>query len=116
MPNDSTTESVPSAVTTGSPIPLGYGYVWGTGKRLNYFQLQNTGDQKLDLTHVGMWALGADEWDGNQELWINDELAFTSENDDLSQFLFHRGCDAILGSGLNPTSTGPDQGVDSFFK
>jgi hypothetical protein len=77
--------------------------------------LQNTGDSHLDFTRVGIWLLGEGEWDGCDELWINDGLVWRSEFDDPTQLHFHRGCDATIGSGLNPYSSGPDQGVDSFF-
>jgi hypothetical protein len=117
------------------PIPLGYGYVFGTGNRVQYYMLQNTGDDNLDYTRVGCWVLGQDEWDGLIELWDKslDRLFWTNENGPLLQqsivfgvatafplnsgsIHYHRGCDAVIGSGLNPTSTGPDQGVDAFWQ
>lgn len=110
-----TTALVPSSATTGAPIPLSYGYVWATGKRAEYYMLQNTGSKDIDYTRVGIWLLGHGEWDGCMELWINDALVWTSELDDESQFHFHRGADSVIGSGLAPSSSGPDQGVDSFF-
>jgi hypothetical protein len=116
VPNASTTEQISSADTTGAAIPLAYGYVWATGKRAAYYQLQNTGDSDLDFTRVGLWLLGHGEWDGCDELWINDNLIWTSELGDTSQFHFHRGADAVIGSGLLPTSQGPDQGVDIFCR
>lgn len=115
MPNASTTQTSSASSTTGTPIPLGYGYVWATGKRFAYFMLQDTGDHHLDYTRVGAWGLGHGEWDGNAGLWINDSLVWNSESDDPTQFHFHRGADAVIGSGLNPSSSGPDQGVDSFW-
>jgi hypothetical protein len=115
MPNSSTTVAVDSSTTTNAAVPLCYGPVWVTGKRLDYYELQNTGNDNLDYTRVGLWLLGEGEWDGCHELWINDNLVWTSEFDDLTQFHFHRGADATIGAGLNPSSVGPDQGVDSFF-
>jgi hypothetical protein len=116
MPNSSTTPVIDSSTTTSSPVPLSYGYVWATGKRAEYFMLQNTGNTSLDFSRVGIWLLGEGEWDGCHELWINDNLVWRSEWDDPTQFHFHRGTDAIIGSGLTPYSSGPDQGVDSFFQ
>jgi len=115
MPNSSTTPVVDSSTTTNAAIALAYGPVWVTGKRAEYYELQNTGSSDLDFTRVGIWLLGEGEWDGCDELWINDTLIWRSEWDDTTQFHFHRGCDAVIGSGLSPYSSGPDQGVDSFF-
>ncbi len=115
MPNASTTPIIDSSTTTGSPLPLPYGFYWGTGKRLQYYQLQNTGNSYVDFTRVGMWSLGEGEQDGCQELWINDQIVWTSEWDDPTQFHYHRGTDATVGAGLYAYSSGPDQGVDSFF-
>jgi hypothetical protein len=115
MPNSSTTPVVDSSTTTNAAIALAYGPVWVTGKRAEYYELQNTGSSNLDFTRVGVWLLGEGEWDGCDELWINDTLIWRSEWDDTTQFHFHRGCDAVIGSGLSPYSSGPDQGVDSFF-
>lgn len=96
-------------------MSLAYGFVWSTGKSLMKYMLQNTGSSNLDYTRVAGWALGEGEWDGCNELWINDTKTWTSEWDDPTQFHFHRGADAVIGSGLTPSSVGPDQGVDSFF-
>jgi len=132
VPNASTTQQISSADTSGSPIALAYGFQWVTGKRLDYTQLQNTGNSHLDFTRIGFWGLGEGEWDGCNELWINDVLAYTSEtgsplyppswypytppSDNPWQFHFHRGADSVIGSGLAPASVGPDQGVDVLWK
>lgn len=138
MSNASTTPTSDASETTGQPIPLSYGYVWATGKRQNYYQLQNTGSSWMDYTRLGIWLLGDGEWDGPVELWINDKLTlkglgtsttgpsgFSGQNwvkglDNNPQFPalvfnFHSGCDATLGSDLTPNSSGPDQGVDVLF-
>lgn len=115
MPNASTTLTSSASSTTGTPIPLGYGYVWATGKRAAYTMLQDTGNTHLDYTRLGIWLLAHGEWDGCHELWINDTLTWQSETDDTTQFHFHRGADAVIGSGLAPSSSGPDQGVDNFW-
>lgn len=115
MPNSSTTAVIDTASTTSSPCAWAYGYVWATGKRESYFELQNTGDHNLDFTRIGFWILGEGEWDGCEELWINDQFVWKSEFDDPAQFHFHRGTDAVIGSGLVPSSSGPDQGCDSFW-
>lgn len=133
MANAGTTQASSASETTGSPIPLSYGYVWATGKRHAYYTLQNTGLRGLDYTRVGIWLLGEGEWDGPQELWLNDQLTWAGDttvvNNWLGQrwyksldyptqdvvFNFHSGCDAVIGSGLTPSSTGPDQGVDVLF-
>lgn len=115
MPNASTTQTSSASQTTGTPIPLCYGYQWVTGKRAEYYMTQNTNNEYTDYWRCGIWLLGHGEWDGCNELWINDVLTWQSENDDPSQFHFHRGSDATIGSGLTPSSQGPDQGVDSFF-
>ena len=75
MPNSPTTLSSSACDTTGTPIPLSYGYVWATGKRANYYMLENTGNNNMDYTRTGMWLLGHGEWDGCTELWINDKPA-----------------------------------------
>jgi hypothetical protein len=116
MPNSSSTVVIDSSQTTNAPAALAYGYVWVTGKRLSYFELQNTGNDDLDFTRVGFWCLGEGEWDGNEELWINNYLIWKSEFGDPAQFHFHHGTDATIGSGLVPSSVGPDQGCDSFWK
>ena len=115
MANSSSTPVIDTASTTGAVLPISYGWVWVTGRRGSYYMLQNTGSKDLDYTRVGRWSLGEGEWDGNAELWINDDLTWTSEYDDPTQFHFHRGSDATIGAGLDPSSSGPDQGVDSFF-
>jgi hypothetical protein len=133
MPNASTTQPGASSLTTGTPIPLGYGYVWATGKRHAYYQIQDTGNHDLDYTRVGIWLLGHGEWDGCTELWINDKLVWRTNipannwqgwswvqaldsNTQNIVFNFHPGTDATIGAGLTPASTGPDQGVDLLWK
>lgn len=138
MSNASTTQTSSASETTGTPIPWSYGYVWVTGKRQEYYQLQNTGSSWMDYTRLGIWLLGDGEWDGPAELWINDKLtleglgvATTASRGFSGQkwvkgldsnpqfpalvFNFHSGCDATLGSDLTPSSSGPDQGVDVLF-
>jgi len=134
MPNASTTPTSSACETTGQPIPLSYGYVWATGKRHAYYLLQDTGLPGLDRnTHVGIWLLGHGEWDGPQELWINDKLTWKGDTTLASSWLgqrwyktldyprqdivfnFHSGCDAVIGSGLTPSSNGPDQGCDVLW-
>lgn len=135
MPNASTTQASSASDTTGTPAPLSYGYVWVTGKRAEYYQLQDTGNSWMDYTRVGIWLLGQGEWDGCIDLWINDELvwrgdvagsppggAFGGQQwkqalDGGWDFVFnvHPGTDATIGGGLVPSSSGPDQGVDVLF-
>lgn len=115
MPNSPTTVASSASDTQGSPIPLSYGYQWMTGKRVAYYELQDTGDDDIDYTRVGIWLQGHGEWDGCNELWINDTLTWQSELDDPSEFHFHRGSDSTIGAGLAPSSVGPDQGVDTFW-
>lgn len=133
MPNASTTQASSASETTGTPIPLSYGYVWATGKRHAYYMLQDTGNSALDYTRVGFWLLGHGEWDGCSELWINNKLvwrgAYNYNNtwqgwdwiqalDDPTRdfvFHFHAGTDGTIGAGLNPSSVGPDQGVDKLW-
>lgn len=128
--------------TSGSPIPLTYGYAWVTGKRHAYYQLGEpltTGNSELDFTRVGIWLLGHGEWDGPIELWLNDALSWNGNNaranttwsdlaapsqawvaclDNVNQpmvFNFHQGSDSVIGSGLVPSSNGPDQAVDVLY-
>jgi hypothetical protein len=136
MPNFANTQTSSASDTTGTPIPLAYGYAWATGKRHAYYQLGEpltTGNSALDYTRVGIWLLGHGEWDGCQELWINDILVWNGNTAIVSNwqgwnwfgcldnqlqdlvFNFHRGSDAIIGAGLEPGSYGPDQGVDILF-
>jgi hypothetical protein len=131
MPNSPTTVGSSLSETTGTPIALAYGYNWVTGKRDAYFQLQDTGSSWMDFTRVGRWLLGEGEWDGCEELWINDHLTWRGFNggpavpgfsgqqwqvglDNKWNFVFnyHSGCDSDIGSGFTPSSNGPDQGVD----
>jgi hypothetical protein len=134
MANASTTQASSASETTGTPIPLTYGYAWVTGKRHAYYMLQDTGDDYMDYHRVGIWLLGHGEWDGCTELWINDLLTwesnipaaappgFSGQNWLLAEdgdanfvFNFHPGCDSVIGSGLAPSSSGPDQGVDVLY-
>lgn len=134
MPNASTTQGSSASTTTGTPIPLAYGYVWATGKRTAYYMLENTGESRRDFTRVGFWLLGHGEWDGITELWINDVLVLRGmqptpppqgfvgqqwvaalDGGEALVFNFHAGTDAIIGSGFVPTSQGPDQGLDILW-
>ncbi|MHB1794610.1 MAG: Ig-like domain-containing protein [Acidobacteriaceae bacterium] len=115
MPNASTTQTSSASDTTGTPIPLAYGYQWATGKRAEYYMTQNTNNEYTDYWRAGIWLLGHGEWDGCVELWINDVLIWQSENDNPAQFHFHRGSDATMGQPLTPSSQGPDQGVDTIW-
>jgi hypothetical protein len=135
MANASTTQASSASQTTGSPIPLSYGYVWVTGKRHAYYTIQDTGNSHMDYTRVGIWLLGHGEWDGCSELWINDLLAWTNNASGTAPdgfsgqtwltgldypnqpfvFNFHSGCDSVIGSGLTPSSSGPDQGCDVLW-
>lgn len=134
MPNASSTQ--PSSIndTLGNPAPLCYGYVWVTGKRAAYYQLQDTGHSNIDYTRAGIWLLGEGEWDGCNELWSNDVLVWRGDTaiastaqgynwikalDNANQpimFNFHAGTDATIGSGFTPSSYGPDQGLDVIWK
>jgi hypothetical protein len=137
MSNASTTQTSSASETTGTPIPLAYGHVWATGKRQEYYELQDTGSSWMDYTRLGIWLLGHGEWDGPSELWINDKLTlkglgasttappgFSGQTwvkglDNNPQFPalvfnFHSGCDSNATS-LTPSSSGPDQGVDVLF-
>lgn len=136
MANASTTQSSSASETTGSPIPLAYGFAWVTGKRAAYYQLGEpltTGNSGLDYTRAGIWLLGHGEWDGCIEMWINDALVWNGATNIVSNnlgqqwvgcldntnqpmvFNFHRGSDSTIGAGLTPSSIGPDQGVDVLF-
>jgi hypothetical protein len=138
MANASTTQTSSASDTTGTPIPLDYGYVWVTGKRHAYNTLQNTGDSVNMYTRVGLWLLGHGEWDGAIQLWINDRLvwrggnapaqhqirsygfnwlaALDNPNPEGFVFNFHVGCDTPLGASLTSfTSTGPDQNQDVLW-
>lgn len=122
--------------TTGQPLALAWGYNWTTGKRHAYYQLGEpltTGNSGLDYTRLGIWLQGRGEWDGPIECWINDVLVWNGNPtvvsnalgqqwvgclDNANQpmvFNFHRGSDAVIGSGLVPSSNGPDQGVDNLY-
>jgi len=135
MANASTTQASSASQTTGTPIPLSYGYVWVTGKRHAYYTMQDTGNKTMDYTRVGAWLLGHGEWDGCSELWINDVLTWTANVAGTAPsgfsgqnwlqgldypkqdfvFNFHSGCDSVIGSGLTPSSSGPDQGCDVLW-
>ncbi|MDR3797956.1 MAG: hypothetical protein P4K93_07375 [Terracidiphilus sp.] len=133
MANASTTQASSASETTGTPIPLSYGYVWATGKRHAYYMLQDTGNNDLDYTRVGIWLLGHGEWDGPSELWLADQLTWTGDTTVVNSWMgqrwygaldypkqdivfnFHSGCDATIGAGLTPSSNGPDQGVDVLY-
>ncbi len=137
MSDASTTQSSSASLTTGNPIPLHYGYRLLTGLRRSYYQVQDTGSSHTDYHRVGFWILGHGELDGCSELWINDVLVwtaniasappyesiFTGQNwveclDNPTQpmvFNFHSGCDSVIGSGLTPSSSGPDQGCDVLW-
>ncbi len=136
MPNAATTQASSASDATGTPVPLSYGYVWATGKRAEYFQLLDIdapNDMFLNYSRLGIWLLGEGEWDGCTELWINDALVWRGSTptqvgfyemneticlDNAGQpmvFNFHSGTDAVIGSGLAPTSYGPDQNVDITF-
>jgi len=135
MPNASTTQTSSASDTTGTPIPLAYGYGWVTGKRQEYYQLLNTGNANMDFTRLGIWTTGHGEWDGPQELWLNDKLAWqgggfpsAAPNGFSGQnwvkaldggpplvFNFHRGSDAPMGAPFVPASSGPDQGLDVLW-
>lgn len=133
MPNAATTRASSASEVSGRPIPLCYGYVWVTGKRHAYYQLQDTGNHDLDYTRVGCWLLGMGEWDGCVEMWLNDKLVWRGDVPDSDWqgwnwlralddptrdfvFHFHPGVDATIGAGLTPVSTGGDQGVDLLWK
>lgn len=89
----------------GIALPLMYGYCRVRGDNI----LLQTLASKY---RVAFYILGQGEWDGIERLWINKALANIA---DTTVVHFHAGQDAVLGSGLSPTSSGPDQGVDSFF-
>ncbi len=132
MPNSSTTLASSASATTGTPAAWAYGNVWVTGYRKDYYMLQDTGNDWMDYVRVGRWLLGEGEWDGPQEIWINDELTWRGlnpaphpsigfsgqqwqnglDNKWSLVFNFHSGCDAAIGSGFTPSSNGPDQGID----
>jgi hypothetical protein len=126
------TQGSSAAETTGTPIPLSYGYVWATGKRHAYYAFP--GSKPTWYTRAGAWLLGHGEWDGCIELWINDQLTWRGDTTIVSRwngwdwlqtvdfpnyedivFHFHSGTDATIGAGLAPVSTGPDQGVDTLW-
>ncbi len=134
MPNAPTTQASSASATPGTPVPLSYGYVWATGKRAEYYMMENTGESRRDFTRLGFWLLGQGEWDGIRELWINDTLVlrgmvpsappqgFTGQQwvaaldgGEALVFNFHSGTDAIIGSGFTPSSQGPDQGLDILW-
>jgi len=136
MANASTTATSSASSTTGTPIPLTYGYAWVTGKRHAYYMLQNTGDSVNLYTRLGLWLLGHGEWDGPASLWINDLLVWMGGNAPAQKvirnygfnwmqaidgnpegfvFNFHSGCDTPVGASLTPSSVGPDQNVDLLW-
>ena len=134
MPSSATTQASSASDLPGTPIPLAYGYVWATGKRVAYYMLENTGESRRDFTRVGIWLLGHGEWDGVSELWINDELVLRGmqptappqgfsgqqwvsalDGGEALVFNFHSGTDAVIGSGMMPGSQGPDQGLDILW-
>jgi hypothetical protein len=135
MANASTTAISSASETTGTPIPLSYGYAWVTGKRHAYYTLQNTNDSVNEYTRLGIWLLGHGEWDGPISLWINDRLVWMGGDAPATQvirsygfnwlqaldnpegfvFNFHSGCDTPLNAPLTPSSTGPDQNVDILW-
>lgn len=89
----------------GGALPLMYGFCRVRGDNI----LQEPLPSKY---RVAFYILGHGEWDGIERLWINKALANIA---DTTVVHFHAGQDAVLGSGLSPSSSGPDQGVDSFF-
>lgn len=100
----------------GTPVALNYGYNWITGTPLQKFTQQDTGNSSLDWTRTGFWLLGEGEMDGLVELWDTQlgrlMLQPNSSYDNPACFQFHAGSDASAGS---VNSTGPDQGIDSFW-
>ncbi len=135
MANASTTQTSSASDTTGKPIPLTYGYAWVSGKRAEYYTLENTNDTVNVYTRLGIWLLGHGEWDGCSQLWINDLLVWNGGSapalhqirtygwnwlaalDNIEGFVFnfHPGCDTPYGASLTPSSTGPDQNVDLLW-
>jgi hypothetical protein len=96
---------------------LNYGLNWLTGQKIQSHMLDDTGNSNLDYTRIGFWLLGEGEMDGLNELWDSalGRLLYLNENDNPTQLHFHPGCDSVVGSGQIPTSTGGDQGVDTFW-
>jgi hypothetical protein len=86
MSNASTTPSSSALETTGTPIPITYGFAWVTGKRHAYYTLQNTGSSWMDYSRAGIWLLGHGEWDGPIELWINDNLVLVGGGANAASF------------------------------
>ena len=136
MANASSTATSSASDTTGTPIPLTYGYAWVTGKRHAYYQLLNTNDSVNLYTRLGIWLLGHGEWDGPISLWINDKLVWMGGNTPATKiirsygfnwlqpldgnpegfvFNFHSGCDTPVGASLTPSSVGPDQNMDLLW-
>jgi hypothetical protein len=56
--------------------------------------------------------MGEGKWSALRRLWIAGKR---KDETDPSIVHFHQGADGTLGGGLAATSTGPDQGVDSFW-
>jgi hypothetical protein len=93
----------------GGYRPIAYGKSRGAGfAALTHTRVPATGMTEIILFQM----LGEGEWDGIDSLWISN---LRRNPADTTQFHFHAGADGTLGGGLAATSTGPDQGVDSFF-
>jgi hypothetical protein len=103
MANNNFAESANAQL--GIPLPLAYGYNRVRGNNVLLQELSNK-------NRIYFSILGEGEWDGPERQWINSKQINTA---DTTLYHFHPGIDGILGSGLNPTSTGGDQAVDAFF-
>lgn len=89
----------------GIPLPLAYGYNRARGNNVLLQQLASN-------NRITFYILGDGEWAGPDTVWVNSKPINLA---DTTLFHFHPGIDGVLGSGLNPTSTGGDQAVDAFF-
>ncbi len=88
-----------------SPVPFGYGFVRGAGKRLIDYVDGSSNTYQVRL-------LGEGQWKSLERLWLN-RAALTLP--DTTKVRFHPGLDGTIGAGMSATSTGGDQLVDSFF-
>jgi hypothetical protein len=113
-PSETTKVSVNATHRTkalGGFRPIAYGPNRAHGTRMMVHNIFGGGSSGLGVgTHF--LALGEGEWEACDRVWF---AKVPKDPTDTAIFHFHRGADGTLGAGLATTSTGPDQGVDSFY-
>lgn len=94
----------------GGPVPWAYGNVRGRGTKLveAFYKDAAYGEK----TCLQLYRLGRGEWDALEWLEVNKKRADPTAT---ALVHFHAGAEGTLGGGMAMTSTGPDQGVDSFW-